>query len=470
MQEQDLVETASSWCASHGVLMGARDRQSRQPLGHYVYEPAPVSLYPTPFPAHAFEQAYSMAKPFNSVVHKAASSYESWLQPAIATATQGDKDFTGKLVQLANDVMKGPRAQSVALGILRSDYMLHGNFQEAIPLQVELNTIASSFGCLSTKVTQLHQYLNQDDSLPENGAADGIAQGLALALQEYIRQRDTSFPAVVVMVVQPGETNSCDQRDLEFLLLSKFKVHLIRRTLAELAQTGTYKNDKELILPNGTEQVAAGVVYYRAGYTPDDYPTDTEWQGRSLVEHSAAIKCPDVFYHLVGAKKIQQALAEPGVLRQFCESDKEDKLLSSSFAGLYALGEGDDSKAVQAALANPNAYVLKPQREGGGNNLYDDELVQALQSMSYAERGAYILMQKIVSPATDGVLVRRGEIVYRGDCVCELGVFGISLRSYDDGRILHESVAGHILRSKSVQTDEGGVAAGYAFLSSPKLM
>jgi Eukaryotic glutathione synthase, ATP binding domain len=122
MTETSLVETASSWCASHGVLMGARDRTTRAPLGHDTYEPAPFSLYPTPFSKTAFESAYSMAKPFNGVVHKAASS--DWLQQAIAVAAQGDREFTGKLVDLAKEVVEReargtPRAQKVVLGILR---------------------------------------------------------------------------------------------------------------------------------------------------------------------------------------------------------------------------------------------------------------------------------------------------------------------------------------------------------------
>lgn len=171
------------------------------------------------------------------------------------------------------------------------------------------------------------------------------------------------------------------------------------------------------------------------------------------------------------SQKIQQALSEPGNLKQFCSSE-EETLLSSAFAGLYALGEGDDSEAVASALANPHGFVLKPQREGGGNNLYDDELVEALSSMSYEERGAYILMQKILPPSVPGKLIRSGEVVYNGPCVCELGVFGVSLRKYDDEEtsILLDSVVGHILRTKSVKTDEGGVAAGYAFLSSPLLI
>lgn len=492
-----LVETASSWCSSHGILMGARDRLTKEPLmGKYIFEPAPFSLFPTLFSKSAFALAYQMAKPFNSMVHNVASDKE-WLLSAIQVAAQGDSDFTGRLVQLAQEVLarearnQQPRAQKVVLGILRSDYMLHGSdsIETAIPLQVELNTIASSFGCLSSKVTKMHQnlqHLNDRNDLPDNGAAQGIANGLATALQEYNRQRTlqltsaatdntntTTTDALVVMVVQPGETNSCDQRDLEFLLKEEHGVRLIRRTLEDLAVAATHQglwDGLELYLTgdDGTD-VVAGVVYYRAGYTPNDYPSDVEWAGRAIVEHSAAIKCPDVFYHIVGAKKIQQALAQQGVLRQFCDSNEDEELLSSCFAGLYALGDGDDSQVVEMALANPHGYVLKPQREGGGNNLYDDDLVQALKQMSHAERGAFILMEKICPPSTEGSLVRGGEVVYKGDCVCELGVFGVTLREYG-GRTILDKAVGHILRAKSVTTDEGGVAAGYAFLSSPKLV
>ena len=126
--ETNLVEIASSWCASHGVLMGARvdrNNQTEAPSrynNYYYYQPAPFSLYPTPFSKTAFETAYRMAKPFNGVVHKVASS--DWLQQAIAVAAQGDKEFTGKLVNLANEVLQReqrgiPRAQKVVLGILR---------------------------------------------------------------------------------------------------------------------------------------------------------------------------------------------------------------------------------------------------------------------------------------------------------------------------------------------------------------
>jgi glutathione synthase len=276
-----LVETASAWCASKGILMGAARAKKE---GNNIYsasrsiynnalllEPAPITLRPTPFSKQAYEQALAMGLPFQHVVHAIASSFYNnnthdninavnttstgqeggWLSQAIQTAAMGDKEFTGRLVQLAQEVAANPhdRAQTVTLGILRSDYMMHSpedngdgaaaasssassssplsldRVQTAIPLQVELNTIASSFGCLSTKISKLHQVLNNNqtspDQLPDNHVTDGLASGLAAAIHEYTRQKaaqaqhettsNPTTPIVVVMVVQPGEANSIDQ-------------------------------------------------------------------------------------------------------------------------------------------------------------------------------------------------------------------------------------------------------------------
>ncbi len=50
---------------------------------------------------------------------------------------------------------------------------------------------------------------------------------------------------------------------------------------------------------------------------------------------------------------------------------------------------------ITKAIADPDSFVLKPQREGGGNNVWGTELVRTLKSASVAERGAYVLMQRI---------------------------------------------------------------------------
>ena len=79
-------------------------------------------------------------------------------------------------------------------------------------------------------------------------------------------------------------------------------------------------------------EVLVSVAYYRAGYTPDDYPTELEWSAREIIENSLATKCPTVGYQLAGTKKIQQVLCEENVVEKFLPRTKSD-LLRKCFAG-----------------------------------------------------------------------------------------------------------------------------------------
>ena len=68
-------------------------------------------------------------------------------------------------------------------------------------------------------------------------------------------------------------------------------------------------------------------------------------------------------------------------------------------AGLWGLDDLEDAETasvLQQAQQEPDLFVLKPQREGGGNNLYGEAAQQKLQ----AKKGlsAYILMQRIRPP------------------------------------------------------------------------
>lgn len=103
---------------------------------------------------------------------------------------------------LQREVIASGETQKIHFGINRSDYMLHlGNDAASSSsaaatqglLQVELNTIASSFGCLSTKVTGLNKHLLPRvppkfmGTIPDNDAAAGLARGLAFAHREYLK-------------------------------------------------------------------------------------------------------------------------------------------------------------------------------------------------------------------------------------------------------------------------------------------
>jgi hypothetical protein len=88
-----------------------------------------------------------------------------------------------------------------------------------------------------------------------------------------------------------------------------------------------------------------GLVYFRAGYTPRDYPGEKEWGGYRHLELSQAIKCPSIGHHLAGTKKIQQRLSQKGQVERFL-AEKDAKFLRTFFADQYSL-DGDSSEVKQ---------------------------------------------------------------------------------------------------------------------------
>lgn len=124
--------------------------------------------------------------------------------------------------------------------------------------------------------------------------------------------------------------------------------------------------------------------------------------------------------------------------------------------------------AAANALNSPEKFVLKPQREGGGNNLYDEEMQAELKRVSPSERSGYILMERLYPPAYPNLILRESQIV-EGDVVSELGVFGFCLSDVKTREIVVDGVAGHLLRSKLRDVLDGGVASGRAVLDSPFL-
>ena len=93
----------------------------------------------------------------------------------------------------------------MTLGINRSDYMLHDvPYDDRSILQVEINTIASSFGSLSTKISQMFRTLYKSDSIPVNNALPSIAATLATGHNIFTTQVGSSN-AIIIMIVQPNE-------------------------------------------------------------------------------------------------------------------------------------------------------------------------------------------------------------------------------------------------------------------------
>ena len=123
-------------------------------------------------------------------------------------------------------------------------------------------------------------------------------------------------------------------------------------------------------------------------------------------------------------------------------------------------------RRTRAGVKPRSLYIYQPQREGGGNNFYREALAAKLLAGG-PELSAYILMERI-QPAVNRSLVMREGHVTEGEVLSELGIYGVVLRVGSE--LLLDKAAGHLLRTKNADSDEGGVNAGYAFLDSPFLI
>ncbi|KAJ2400796.1 Glutathione synthetase, partial [Coemansia sp. RSA 2530] len=142
----------------------------------------------------------------------------------------------------------------------------------------------------------------------------------------------------------------------------RHQIHVVRLTFGDIVDKCVIGDDNRLFM--GDKEIA--VAYYRSGYAPTDFPSEKEWDGRWLVESSRAIPVPSLAYHLAGCKKIQQVLAQPGVVERFIDDQQMAELVRECFVGLYPLDNtSEGQKAYDLAMANPSNYVVKPQREGG---------------------------------------------------------------------------------------------------------
>jgi len=510
--DDSIIIERVQWCLTHGIVMANKKDnidpliQSKASLSSLQsVQHAPFSLYPYQYPLQSFNKAIKLSCIFNKVIDR-ISRNTSWLLNTLKSTASGDP-FTGRLLDIYDTINKEGIKQHVALGLLRSDYMLH--IQDNDPrtfLQVEINTIASSFGSLSTKISEMHRSFEVNRNIPENIALDELCDGLAAAHYEYIRQikklqlynNNYHNKIQILMIIQPGEANFADQRLLHLQLVKKYRnsISLKRVTLAEMYNHGSINQTTSELYYDGNP---VSVVYFRSGYTPDDYPTDKEWDARLMIERSFSIKCPNIGYHLAGTKKVQEVISTKEILTNFVDSTEDLTALLECFAGLHNLDIINQSDSIikeventkKKVLASPSSFVMKPQREGGGNNIYGNDIVNALSTMSDQEIAAYIIMERIQPPSQNAILIRNGAII-EASCHCELGIYGIFIGDGSDESYnapdsewrqvidLNDVTAtssthvnrfgGYLLRVKPNTSDEGGVAAGYAVLSSVDLV
>ena len=318
------------------------------------------------------------------------------------------------------------------------------------------------------------------ESFPPNEATESLAAGLHGAHEAYGSSKHRpALPLCVIFIVQSPERNVFDQRHLEYALHNKsvtvFRVPF-SQTLAQTRVPVGLSSRPLIYTPphSPNTQYEVSVVYFRSCYAPDDYNFSSAWKSRHHLERSAAIKCPSILTHLAGSKKVQQVLATPGApyLSRFIHDKQKREQVRKTFANMYPLDSTPAGHNARKMAMDPDyakSYVLKPQREGGGNNVYRTNIPKFLQNLGMASSWrAYILMELIEPPKQQNIIIRNGEI-QSGDVIAELGIYGVCLWKRS-GEVLKNFEAGYLLRTKGSESEEGGVAAGFGAVDSVALV
>ena len=412
---------------------------------------APFSLTPYHLPASLISQLQIHTQWSSLLFWKVAQNVD-FLREILEPTAKVDE-----FVRFLLSLIPNEKRQDQQLLINRNDFLFerkeNGDLQ---PLQVELNTISASFAHLSERVTTFHQQLQQENILKVAPLSHDAIAGFAVGIKETIEELGWQ-DAALLMLVQPKERNWFDQMGL-FAALSQRGVKVVRATLAEVHDRGKLTNGDLWVGPQ-----RIGVVYFRAGYSPGDLPDAESRSARRMMEASSAVLVPEASMQLAGTKKIQQVLAGSGVLSQFVPESVGEQL-KAYFAMMFGLEEEVEGRTAREFLAeNAEQYVLKPQREGGGNNVYGAEIRDFLTSLPTNEDRAWIAMKRIEAETTESLLVVQEQAQYH-QCISELGVFGLLRAQSGDLRI--NMPVGHLVRTKASNVNEGGVVAGYACLNS----
>ena len=412
---------------------------------------APFSLTPYQLPSSLISQLQIHTQ-WSSLLFWKVAQNSDFLREILEPTAKVDE-----FVRFLLSLIPQEKRQDQQLLINRNDFLFERKENgELRPLQVEFNTISASFAHLSGRVTALHQQLQQENILKAAPLPHDAIAGFASGIKETIENLGWQ-DAALLMLVQPKERNWFDQMGL-FAALSQRGVRVVRATLAEVHQKGKLKNGDLWVGPQ-----RIGVVYFRAGYAPGDLPYEESRSARRMLEASSAVLVPEASMQLAGTKKIQQVLADSSILSEFVPESVADQL-KAYFAIMFGLEERVEGRPAREFLAeNAEQYVLKPQREGGGNNVYGAEIRDFLTSLPTSEDRAWIAMKRIEAETTESLLVVQEQAQYH-QCISELGIFGLLRAQSGDLRI--NLPVGHLVRTKGSNVNEGGVVAGYACLNS----
>ncbi|CAK4034919.1 glutathione synthetase [Lecanosticta acicola] len=473
---QHLVSEIKDHQLIHGSLLKLVKYEE---LSTVPARPVGVSMVSTPFPHRSFQEAFSLQPIFNELYLRAAGN-EVWLYSVLGPLLKHDA-FFASLWDVFTAVKRAGVVQQVCCGIFRSDYMdHHGPTYKGIK-QVEMNTFSVAGAAHADRVIKMHHHLDRigapghsrysnSERLPNRTSN---VQAIVECLTEAHRLHDAENPAksCVLMVVQPRNFNIADERPIEYGLWDE-NVPCFRCEWQAVLESTILTEERILFFDSPhRRRMEVSVIYYRAGYEAEEYD-ELGKQTRLRLELSKAIKCPDVLTHLTTFKTVQQALCSQDAVRRFLPAEQAVQI-ARTFMEMHVLDNTAEGERVRQWIVDPEHaqnYVLKPNLEGGGHNVFGEDIPDFLSTIPKGEWNRYTVMRMIRQPDSEGLLMMPADL-YQGPVVSELGILGTCIwkRKGDEVEVLRNAAAGFTFKTKPSEVQEMSVVKGYGCFDCPLL-
>ena len=435
----------------------------------------PIMLSPSPIPKNLYEKIKFYQIAFNKIINK-LSNDQKFLEEVLTPISEKD-EFVKKNLEISKKLVNYEHKQKIKLGIYRNDYLFDKN--QNFLFFTEYNTIAISMGTFSDKIKKFYSYFSKkypdifkkytDKEVPTEGfdTIDKIAESMYEAIKLGFPQQYEE--SIIIFIIQKTETNIFDQYSLSDELYNKYKIPSIRMTLEEVKEKCVQDENGNLTL----DGKLISLFYFRAGYCENDYPNEESWKGRELIELSTAIKVPDINTFLTTFKIFQYELSKPKILMRYCHTELIINDIIRFFGGIFSIRDmpTEEIKELLNKVKNePDKYILKPMKEGGGNNITGEKLKEIIP-----EEGAEIsdliknsvIVDKIESYEHEGLVIRDEKLMIQNS-ISEYSIYGIILTN-ENNLIMNKSVS-FLVRTKEKSSVEGGIIEGAGAIDIPCLL
>ena len=462
---ENILEEIILYLYTHGLTMKSKS----QGVSHI-----PIMLTPSPIPKNLYDKIFFYQIAFNKIINK-LSNDQKFLEEILTPIAEKD-EFVKKNLEISKKLINYEHKQKIKLGIFRNDYLLDKN--QNFLFFTEYNTIASSMGTFSDRIKKFYSHFSkkypsifkkyENKEIPINDFdniekfSDAMFEAIKIAFPQQYQE------SIIIFVVQKNEVNIFDQYSLSDELYNKYKIISMRLTLEEVKSKCSQDENGNLTI-NGK---LISLFYFRASYTEADYINEESWQGRELIELSTAIKVPDINTFLTTFKVFQYELSKPQILMHYIQNDLIINDILRFFGGIYYIRDMEPDKVKELLLkvkAESDKYILKPMKEGGGNNITGEKLKELIP-----EEGGEIndliknsvIVEKIESYVHEG-LVLRDEILKMQNSISEYSAYGIILS--DERTIYFNKSVSFLVRTKNKDNIEGAGAIDIPCLLDIKL-